>query len=429
MMVPHELPAEEFAALMAGVPLPENVGLAVAVSGGPDSMALTLLLRAWAQAHQVRLQAFTVDHALRAEAAAEAAQVGRWCAALGVPHEILRWEHAAVTGRMQEQARGARYDLLAAACRRHGITTLALAHHLDDQAETVLLRFAKGSGIDGLAGMRTISAWGDAERVTLFRPFLTIPKNRLIATCVAHDQEFVRDPGNETPRFARGRLRGAMEILAAEGLDAMRLHDLAARAGLASDALADYTQRLLVRAARFDAAGYAELDLRLCWQEPAEIQARALTALLRRIGGAAYAPKQAALMEVMAGWRAPEPPRRTLQGCEIAIKDGVCRVVREYAAIKDRLSLAAGQSEVWDRRFRVTLTAAAPTGVTVQPLGLLTHAETDRIAPRLRQQVGMGRVRATMPALFCAQTLLGVPGYGDTARYAAMTPVTPSFCG
>jgi tRNA(Ile)-lysidine synthase len=429
MSGPQALSAVEFAALMTALPTPEPGALAVAVSGGPDSMALTLLLSAWAQTYQVQLQAFTIDHALRPESAAEATQVGQWCAALGVPHEILRWEHAGVTERLQEQARTARYDLLAAACRRHGIATLALAHHLDDQAETVLLRFAKGSGIDGLAGMRVIGTWGDAEPVSLFRPLLVIPKSRLIATCAARRQEYVCDPGNETPRFARGRLRAAMPALAAEGLDAVRLSDLAARAGLASAALAEYTRRLLTRAARYDAAGYAELNLRLCQEEPAEIQARALTMVLRHIGGAMYAPKHAALLEAMATWQEPEPPRRTLQGCEIAVRDGVCRVIREYAAITDRLLLAPGQSVVWDRRFRVSLTTVAPENLTVRTLGVLTHDQTDAIAPGLRQKIGMGRVRATMPALFNAQTLVGIPGYGNVAAYATVQPVTPYIRG
>ena len=423
--------AAEFAALMAALPWSPSVALGVAVSGGPDSMALMVLLHDWAVAQRVRLQTFTVDHALRAEAAAEAAQVGRWCADLGVPHEILRWDHAPVTGRVQEQARQGRYEVLAAACARHGIGVLALAHHRDDQAETVLLRFAKGSGIDGLAGMRTVSKWGAtldaAHDLTLFRPLLTIPKARLIATCVARGQEFVRDPGNETPRFARGRLRAAAAALAAEGLDADRLVDLAARAALASDALAEYTRRLLARAARYDAAGYAELDLAQCWAEPADIQLRALTVLLRQIGGAVYAPKQESLLEVLAALREPEPARRTLQGCEISAVNGICRVIREYAALTARVALAPGQSLIWDRRFRVTLSAAAPENLTVGPLGNLTHAQTDALAPGLRRKISMGRVRATFPALFHAQMLVGIPGYGVAADYAAVTVGSPDI--
>lgn len=426
MMPEHQaLSTGEFAALMTVLPTAELRTLAVAVSGGPDSMALTLLLRDWAVTQHVRLQTFTVDHALRTESAVEAAQVGQWCAALGVPHEVLGWEHAGLTGRLQEQARTARYDLLASACRRHGITTIALAHHLDDQAETVLLRFAKGSGIDGLAGMRALGAWGEPAAVTIFRPLLTIPKSKLVATCAEHGQEFVRDPGNDTPRFARGRLRAAMPALAAEGLDTARLSDLAARAGLASDALVEYTHRLMARAARYDVAGFAELDLRLCWQEPIEIQARALTMMLRQVGGAIYAPKHAALCDVMAEWHEVEPPRRTLQGCEIAIRDGLCRVIREYAAIKDCPSLAPGQSVIWDRRFRVSLMLTAPENLIVRPLGTLTHEQTDALAPGLRQKIGMGKVRATMPALFNAQTLVGIPGYGAAATYATAQPVTP----
>ncbi|MGB4101751.1 MAG: hypothetical protein WBK91_07605, partial [Alphaproteobacteria bacterium] len=212
------------------------------------------------------------------------------------------------------------------------------------------------------------------------------------------------------------------------GMTAARLAALAARAALAGDALAEYTRRLLARAARYDPAGYAELDLRLCQDEPEEIQLRVLAVLLREIGGAAYQPKQEALQEVLAGMRQADSPRRilrrTLQGCEIAVAGATCRVIREYAAILERPALAPGHSLVWDGRFHVALSVTAPENLTLGPLGPLTHDQTDRLAPGLRQRIGMGRVRATLPTLFHDQMRVGVPGYGRTADYARMRAVT-----
>lgn len=406
----------EFSAAMATLGW-SGAALGIAVSGGPDSMALLLLLRDWAAARGTGLQAFTVDHGLRPDAAAEAEQVGRWCAALQVPHETLLWVHHGVSGRVQERARRARYDLLAAACARHDLGALALAHHQDDQAETVLLRLAKGSGLDGLAGMRPVGRW-EATGLTLLRPLLNMPKVRLITTCQARGQEFFRDPGNEAPRYARGRLRAASAALAAEGMDSARLADLARRAAVASDALTVYTDRLQTRALRWDEAGYAELSLSPMWDEPEEIQMRALAGILRRVGGAVYAPPQEAVRALLVGVRAGKLPRRTLAGCEIAAQDGVCRVMRELAAIASPVPLAPGQSLRWDGRFVVSLTADAPSGLTVGALGLRDHAALDRIAPGLRQRVGMGRVRAALPALYAGDVLHGVPGYGQAAAWA-----------
>ncbi|HZD25370.1 MAG TPA: tRNA lysidine(34) synthetase TilS, partial [Alphaproteobacteria bacterium] len=148
------LTAAEFAALMAPfAPFEATPALAVAVSGGADSLALALLADGWARRRGGVATALTVDHGLRPEAAAEARRVGRWLAARGIPHRILRWRGDKPATAVQAKARAARYALLADWCRRHGVLHLLTAHHRGDQAETVLMRLAHGSGVDGLAGM------------------------------------------------------------------------------------------------------------------------------------------------------------------------------------------------------------------------------------------------------------------------------------
>src|SRR5690606_38404014 len=145
---------------------PERIG--VAVSGGSDSMAALHLLTAFG----LKVEAATVDHGLRPEAATEAETVARACAALSVPHETLRWtDGPAATGNLMEQARLARYRLLAGWALRRGLTQVAIAHTADDQAETFLMRLAREAGLDGLAGMR--STW-EQDGVTFIRPLLVI---------------------------------------------------------------------------------------------------------------------------------------------------------------------------------------------------------------------------------------------------------------
>ncbi|MBM4438672.1 MAG: tRNA lysidine(34) synthetase TilS, partial [Actinobacteria bacterium] len=127
--------------------------VAVAVSGGADSLALTLLADEWARRTGRSIAALTVDHGLRPDSAAEASQVGAWLAAARIRHEVLRWEGQKPRSGIHAAAREARYRMLTSWCRENDVRDLLLAHHRDDQSETFLMRLARGSGPDGLAAM------------------------------------------------------------------------------------------------------------------------------------------------------------------------------------------------------------------------------------------------------------------------------------
>ncbi len=269
------LGADEFARLTVMSALRDVDVVAVAVSGGPDSMALLALTHEWASARGKRVHAITVDHALRAESAQEAAQLGTWIAVHfpGVTHEILRRDVDAITPtRLQEQARDDRYELMQTACARAGISHLLLAHHRDDQAETFLFRLCKGSGLDGLAAMKSQS---DREGLTLLRPLLGIDKERLVATCAAGSVPYVKDPSNRNDKFARVRLRQLKDALTREGLSARRLAVTAERMARAREALEFYA------AQAWDATHMADAEfLTFDWQRlrayPADIRVRVL---------------------------------------------------------------------------------------------------------------------------------------------------------
>src|SRR5216683_100653 len=178
--------------------------VAVAASGGPDSMALVLLAQRWARQRGGEAWALTVDHGLRPESAEEARTVAGWLASRAVPHEILVWAGEKPATGIQEAAREARYRLLAQWCRRHGVLHLLTAHHREDQVENHLIRRGAGSGIDGLAGM---SAVRELAGCRLVRPLLAVPRVRLLALLAQEDQPFLRDPSNLNPAFERARLR------------------------------------------------------------------------------------------------------------------------------------------------------------------------------------------------------------------------------
>jgi len=259
-------------------PLKAAPSLLVAVSGGPDSTALLLMVAEWAgRRRTTRIAAATVDHGLRPESAAEAQSVADLCDGLGVPHAILRWTGAKPSTRLQERAREARYRLLAEHAWAIGADTIVTAHHADDQAETVLFRLMRGSGVAGLRGMETMSR---REGVSIARPLLGVGKSALIAFARAHGAAFVEDPSNAELRFARPRLRALIAGLTGEGLDAKGLARLARRAAEADEALARMTAEV---EARIGAEG--RIDARALFEAPIAIVHRILARSIAAVGG------------------------------------------------------------------------------------------------------------------------------------------------
>jgi tRNA(Ile)-lysidine synthase len=315
--------------------------IVLAVSGGPDSIAMMWLAARWRRALKrgPQLIAVTVDHGLRSEAAREARDVKRLAKTLDLPHRTLRWSGAKPKTGLPAAARDARYRLLAKAARAAGATHVLTAHTRDDQAETLLMRMARGSGIAGLGAMARQSR---REGVVLARPLLDVPKARLVATLKKAGVGFADDPTNRDGSFTRPRFRALMPALAAEGFDARNLARLAsrlARANAALEILADGAERYLALGGRdphagFDANAFAalaeEIRLRLLLRRidrvghegPAELgKVEALLAALDRAGAATgHAKGRIRLKQTLAGALVslvdgririePAPPRR-----------------------------------------------------------------------------------------------------------------------
>jgi tRNA(Ile)-lysidine synthase len=229
--------------------------LVLAVSGGPDSVALMWLAARWQRGltRGPRLTVVTVDHGLRPEAAREAREVKRLAAELGLPHRTLRWRGAKPKAGLPAAAREARYRLLAEAARKVGASHVLTAHTRDDQAETLLMRMLRGSGLAGLSAMAPLTM---RDGIVLARPLLDVPKAQLIATLRRAGIGFADDPTNRDTTFTRPRLRVLLPQLAAEGGDARNLARLAARlsrANAAVEVLVDGAERFLQLKARGDA--------------------------------------------------------------------------------------------------------------------------------------------------------------------------------
>jgi tRNA(Ile)-lysidine synthase len=257
--------------------------LLLAVSGGPDSVALMLLCARWSLRASRDIAVATVDHRLRKEARAEAEVVGRWARALGYEHHLLTWEEEKPASRLQERARRARYALLAGCARRIGASAIVLAHHSEDQAETILFRLIRGSGVAGLAGMARVARW---EEVALLRPLLDFRKEDLETVCARAGQSFFRDPSNEDENFARARLRKLAPVLAAQGLDRESLLRLGTRAARADAALGQCAVETMERALRRSEPSCIEFDAATLSEAPDEILQRVLANAILRIAPA-----------------------------------------------------------------------------------------------------------------------------------------------
>ncbi len=414
--------AAEFAVLMAAFePFESQPRIAVAVSGGPDSMALALLAAAWAKARGGRAVALTVDHGLRRASRAEAARVTTWLKRRGIAHHVLRWRGPKPSANIQAVARRARYALLDAWCRRHGCLHLLLAHQRDDQAETVLLRLVRGSGAFGLAAMPAVHETASARHL---RPLLGVDRRALEATLRAINQAWITDPSNRNLAFARVRLRNSAGILQREGASPGRIAATAAHLARARTAIERQVANCLAGAVTLFPEGYATLDRRMLMREDAEIALRALAAVLTTVAGSDVAPRYESLAALWGELRRqPSMKGRTLAGCRLVPWSGDILVVRELAAI----GRGPQQRRSWDGRF--ARGALWPSG-EIRPLGATGWAELTRRKSRVSS--GVPRLAGlALPAVWDRRGLKYVPpsGFGrpaaDAAKFAIFCPQKP----
>ena len=388
------------AALFAPVAGQRSIGLAV--SGGPDSLALMLLAQRWAQSIDPppRLFVYSLDHGFRTEAAEEVAMVGREAQRLGLDFRALQWLGERPETGLQEAARQARYGLIGAAMAEDGVETLLTAHHRADQAETILMRLAHGSGLDGLKGMTSFS---EVEGVRVFRPLLDAEPAALAAVVADAGLEPAHDPSNEDEDYERVRWRKLLPTLAREGLDGAALSRFAARMAEADHALSQLSDAAFAELVRFDGFGAASLPLSALSQLGPAVGRRVLSRILAVVGGR-QKPRALGQVERLFEQVAAEtlPKGTTLLGTVIRIKDGAVTIAREPGrALPSERTLPPGAALVWDDRFEITnissetdLIAAAtdffPRHRLEEVLGfkVTTPAEAIRTAPIVRDATG-----------------------------------------
>lgn len=387
---------------------------AVAVSGGADSLALLLLTAAWCKKAKVPPPlALTVDHGLRPESAKEASRVASWARARGIPHETLTWIGNKPAANIQAHARDARYRLLGERMREAGIAVLLTGHTEDDQAETFLLRLARGSGLDGLSGMARIAPFPVTgfHDLTIARPLLNVSHASLTATLSALGQAWLTDPSNANDRFARVKIRNAAAALGNAGLTNERIAAAAAHLGRAREAIETAVAQLLAGAVETTRWGYALIDAARFAAAPREVALRTVARVVEVVGGGSYPPRfeytEAALDWLTSG---KAPNGRTFGGCRLVRRGKHVLVAREEAALAKEaadLVIAPGATALWDHRFLIAVPSSAEGRVEVRRLGLAglkaagKSAQLPPVEPR--------RIAAALPALWRRDRLVAAP--------------------
>lgn len=383
------------------------------MSGGGDSAALLEAAADWARASGRRIEAATVDHRLRPEAAAEARAVAARCAVLGVPHEILVWsDPPAHGGNLSARAREARLGLLAEWAARRDLAAVALGHTLDDQAETVLMRLARGSAADGLSGM---AAARRARGTLWLRPMLGLRREALRDMLRARGLGWIDDPTNDDPDYDRVRARRALATLATLGLDAEGIAATADRLRGQREVLEDAAAALAAKARRWGAAGEARIDRAAYAAARADTRYRLLAATLAVFSGPGFRPRQAALEAADAAIR-QGGPGRALRSCLILPAGDAAVICREPKALPP--PVPAGQ--VWAGRWRAE---GAPADAVLGALGedglaALKAAAAEGWRPPEGWRAAPRAARMGAPALRRGGSLLAVSGanYGLDAQ-------------
>lgn len=376
--------------------------LGLAVSGGGDSLAMLHLASLWAAGNGCALHVATVNHGLRTEAAQECALVAHRATTLGLSHDVLAW-HWDGHGNLQASARQARQLLLADWAQARDVTHIAFGHTRDDQAETLLMRLKRGSGVDGLAGM---AARRDQGGVTWLRPLLDIRRDDLRSYLRGIGWDWAEDASNTDPAYERVRTRQAIATL---GLDVDRLAETAAHMAAAREVL-DHAAAQAARDLLTQDHGDLVFDRARLFALPPDTRERLAAAALCWTGQTPYRPRLGALREALGA------QRTTLHGCLLMHKGDHLRICREWKAVADLSAPAPGP---WDGRWQID--GPARDGLQIRALGPEGVRQTDRA----RWHVPHDSVLAS-PAIWDGPTLVAAPLAGLNPEFRAKCRALPA---
>lgn len=401
--------------------------LLLAVSGGSDSTAMMHAIAHWAgrraHASSPRIHVATVDHDLRQGSRTEAQTVANAASDLGLPHHLLTWTGPKPATGVQAAARMARYTLLQQLLSGLGEPGAALvtAHTADDQAETLLMRLARGSGLDGLSAMAGRRRLSPGVPYDLVRPLLSVAKSRLVATLQAQGTPWTEDPSNTSLDFERVRIRAAAGTLAGLGLTPEKLALTAGRLARVRIAVDTASHDFETRVLDLNDGAFAAIRRTEFTQAPDELRLRLLIRVLSRFGGASPATRLCKVERLLQRLDATSTLTATLGGCVITATASEFRIFREPGrAPLPECRLDNGDSTIWDERFAVSISglSSRDAPVTVKALGASGYATLRKRAKMTLPQ----RATATLPSFWRGQTLLAVPAVAGVRQITLCPP-------
>lgn len=345
-------------------PLIDIRRIALAVSGGRDSLALMFLIKKWIENNKFDkdVVVLTVNHQLREESNAECAEVALIAQGYGFHHKILIWHHENIKTSIQEKARNARYGLMINYLKENGIDTLITGHTLDDKIETFLMRLSKGSGLEGLKSIQTSR---NLDGINLFRPLLKITRDQTTKTLVSQNIGWIDDPTNTDEKYERIKIRNNISTLEKLNISKEMLQLTLNRLGRADEVISNITEKALLEVLHFDSLGYVSLDYDILRAYPYEIIIKVFEKALIYVNGKRVSLQslERVCFEVIQT-RKP----KTINGCVIYTKKNIIHITRENRDIES-FNLKVGDLHVWDNRFKICLRSFNEDFITIKNLG------------------------------------------------------------
>ena len=387
----------------------ESKPIALAVSGGPDSTALMFLVSKSKKIKKNDVTILTVDHALRKESKSEVDLVKSNAKRIGFKCKILKWNGVKPSSGIQEAARKARYSLMLSWCEKNSVNQLFLAHHLDDQVETFLMRLSKGSGVDGLSSMSNITI---NSSISLIRPFLEIPKNKLIVIANFSKMKWISDPSNLNSSYQRSRMRKLLPIFSEEGIDPHHINLVIKRMNSAKEALNEIVNANIDKYVK----NMNDISYSLSYESFNKLSPEILLRILERLimisSGSIYPPRRSKL-EKIHSWliKENEVSAKTLSGTVIRKRKDYVIFYRELKNCESSLNIFPITSRYlsWDNRFYLKLGKSKK--LEVRSLG----NEGVRImkSKKLLKKNGMNNIPLSAwkaaPSLWSKKRLISVP--------------------
>ncbi len=405
-----------------------NPTIAVATSGGADSMALLLLAKAWAENLNGNVISLTVNHNLRPEAAKEALIIEQWCREHNIQHKTLHWEHyTPQISSIQANAREARYQLMASWCLNNNILHLLTAHHRDDQAETMFFRLARGSNLEGLSSMPSQTI---IHGLRLIRPLLQVPKYRLVDTLKAHGQKWLEDPSNENILYTRVNIRKQLAKSLNEEPIKQKANYITSTLGIFRNLLENKLAGEIIKTVEIYPQGYAIIDSNRLNNCDKEIAIKILGAVIQSVSGAEHPPRREKLIDLFQSISSNKlSSKRSLGGLLFEkIDSQKILIYREVNAIEKPVSIPINTPTPWDNRFMLELSgnASSPKHIELRALGSNGLAQIKEFSPSLLRNLPPARILRTIPSMWILEELACVPHIGYVSKRATALNIKPS---